>query len=81
VIGRLVNGLIALASSISAFIKTITTTRDDIFSFTIESQVVAKIEKEICLTKDSVILAADLLANARLACIYIVLKSNKIRKG
>jgi hypothetical protein len=81
VIGRLVNGLIALASNISAPIKTITTTRDDMFSFMIESQVITKVKKEICLTKDSVILAADLLANTRLARIYIALKSNKIRRG
>jgi hypothetical protein len=81
VIGGLVNGLIALDSSISAPIKTTTTTRDDTFSFMIEGQVVAKIERKICLTKDSVILAADLLANTRPARIYIALKSNEIRRG
>jgi hypothetical protein len=80
VMGGLVDGLIALASSISALIETITTTRDDTFSFMIESQAVAKIEREICLTKDSVILAADLLANTRPARIYIALKSDEIRR-
>ena len=80
-IGRLVNGLIALASSISALIETITTTRDDTFSSIIKSQAVAKIEKEIYLTKDNIILAADLLANTRLARTYIALKSNEIRRG
>jgi hypothetical protein len=33
------------------------------------------------LTKDNVILIADLLSNTRPACTYITLKSNKIRKG
>jgi hypothetical protein len=79
--GRLVDGFIALAGSISALIEIITTTRDNIFSSMIESQVVAKVEREIYLTKDSVILTADLLANARPARIYIALKSNKIRRG
>jgi hypothetical protein len=81
VIGGLVDGFIALASSISALIETITATRDDTFSSIIEGQAVAKIERKICLTKDSVILAADLLANARPARIYMALKSNKIRRG
>jgi hypothetical protein len=80
-IGRLVDGFIALASSINALIEIIIATRDNMFSFMIESQAIAKIEREICLTKDSVILAADLLANARPARIYIVLKSNKIHRG
>jgi hypothetical protein len=40
-----------------------------------------KIKKKIYLTKGSVILAADLLANTRLARTYIALKSNKIRKS
>jgi hypothetical protein len=81
VIGRLVDGLIAIASSISAFIKTITIIQNNTFSSTIEGQVVAKIEREIYLTKDSVILVTDLLSNARPARIYIALKSDKIRKG
>jgi hypothetical protein len=38
IIGRLVNSLIALAGSMSAPIKTITTTRDDTFSSIIEGQ-------------------------------------------
>jgi hypothetical protein len=36
VIGRLINGLIAITSSINAPIKTITTIQNDTFSFTIE---------------------------------------------
>jgi hypothetical protein len=81
VIGRLINGLIALASSISVLIETTITTQDNIFSFTIENQIITKIKKETYLTKDNIILVADLLANTRLARIYIALKSNKIRRG
>jgi hypothetical protein len=79
--GGLVDGLIALANSMSALIETTTTTRDNMFSSIIKGQAVAKIEREICLTKDSVILAADLLANTRPARTYIALKSNEIRRG
>jgi hypothetical protein len=46
VINRLVDGFIALASSISTLIEIIITTRDNTFSFIIESQAVAKIEKK-----------------------------------
>jgi hypothetical protein len=81
VIGRLVDGLIAITSGISAPIKTIIIIQNNTFSFTIEGQVIAKVEREIYLTKDSIILVADLLSNTRLARIYIALKSNKIRKG
>jgi hypothetical protein len=65
----------------SALIKTITTTRDNMFSFMIKGQAVTKVEKETYLTKNNVILVADLLTNTRLARIYIALKSNKIRRG
>jgi hypothetical protein len=81
VLDRLVDGLIAITSSMSVFIKTTTTIQNDTFSFTIESQMVAKIEREIYLTKDNVILVADLLSNTRPARTYIALKSNKICKG
>jgi hypothetical protein len=80
-ISRLINGLIAITSSISAPIKTTTTIQNNMFSSTIEGQAVAKIERKIYLTKDSVILVTNLLSNTRPARTYIALKSNKIRKG
>jgi hypothetical protein len=76
-----VDSLITLASNISAPIKIIITTQDNIFSFIIKSQAVAKTKKNIYLTKDSIILVADLLANTRPARTYIALKSDKIYKG
>jgi hypothetical protein len=81
VISRLVDGLIAITSSMSAPIETTTTIQNNTFSSTIESQAVAKVERKTCLTKDSVILVADLLSNARPARTYIALKSDKIHKG
>jgi hypothetical protein len=44
--GRLVDGLITLASSISALIEIIIITRDNIFSSMIEGQAVAKVERK-----------------------------------
>jgi hypothetical protein len=81
VIGRLIDGLIAIASSISMPIETITIIQNNTFSFIIKGQAVAKVKKKIYLTKNNIILIADLLSNARLARTYIALKSNKIYKG
>jgi hypothetical protein len=78
--GGLIDGLITIASSMSAPIETITTIQNNTFNSTIESQAVAKIERETCLTKDSIILIADLLSNARPARTYMALKSDKIYK-
>jgi hypothetical protein len=81
VMGGLVDGLIAIASGMSAPIETTTAIQNDTFSSTIEGQAVAKVEGETCLTKDGVILVADLLSNARPARTYMALKSDEIRKG
>jgi hypothetical protein len=62
-------------------IETTTIIQNDTFSSMIENQAVAKVEREIYLTKNSIILVADLLSNTRPARIYIALKSDKIHKG
>jgi hypothetical protein len=81
VIGGLVDSLIAITSGINAPIETTIIIQNNTFSSTIEGQAVTKIKREIYLTKDSVILVADLLSNTRPARTYIALKSNKIYKG